>query len=181
MSRIWELFIGFTRATLLGYGGGPSTIPLYQIEAVKTFGWVTEEEFGQALAFGNALPGPIATKLSAYIGFKTAGLPGAAVALASVALPTALLMVALFSLLYRFRDHLIIQGLIAGAKPAVFVMLALLAFDYSENAFGGHWGSFLIAAGYFVLVTFAKLHPALSMGAALLAGVALRIVSPTSL
>jgi len=44
----------FGRATLLGYGGGPSIVPLYQHEAVEVFKWVTKDEFGQALAFGNA-------------------------------------------------------------------------------------------------------------------------------
>ena len=44
---------------------------------VTAAGWVTPEEFADAVAVGNALPGPIAAQVSAYIGFKMAGVPGA--------------------------------------------------------------------------------------------------------
>jgi len=158
-AKLWELFIGFGRSTMLGYGGGPSIIPLYEHEVVGKFAWMSQEEFGQALAFGNALPGPIATKLAAYIGFKVAGWPGALVAIVAVVLPTALLMVLLVGLMSRLSGNPVIKGMIRGVQPVIFVMLALLAYDFVKYAVQPIDGPvkflpFLIAAGYFVMVQY---------------------------
>ena len=38
-----ELFLGFGRVGLFGFGGGPSMLPLMQSECVGA-GWVTEED-----------------------------------------------------------------------------------------------------------------------------------------
>jgi chromate transporter len=162
-TKIWELFIGFGRSTLYGYGGGPSIIPLYEHEVVGNFQWMSKEEFGQALAFGNALPGPIATKLAAYIGFKVAGWLGAIVALSAVVLPTALLMVLLVGVMSKLSNNPIINGMIKGVKPVIFVMLALLAYDFVKFAFQPIDGPikflpFMIAAGYFIMVQYLNIN-----------------------
>ena len=70
-----RLFISFTKVGVFAYGGGPSMIPLVQEEVVDVNGWMTIEEFTDALAMGYALPGPIATKMAAYIGYKVAHIP----------------------------------------------------------------------------------------------------------
>ena len=181
LRTLWNLFVGFGRATLLGYGGGPSIIPLYEMEAVDTYHWVTKEEFASALAFGNALPGPIATKLTAYIGYRVAGVAGAVVALAAVVLPTAILMIALFAALYRFREHAVVRGLVKAAQPVVFVMLASLAADYAQYTFGGTWMAFVLSALYFVAVRYFGVHPGLAVAAALVLGILIEYVAPRAL
>ncbi|ANE47646.1 chromate transporter [Paenibacillus swuensis] len=164
LGLLWQLFISFGTATLLGYGGGPSIIPLYENQVVARYGWLTTEEFGKALAFGNALPGPIATKLAAYIGFKVSGWAGAAVALTAVVLPTALLMVALSGVMMKMQDNPIIKGMIRGIQPVIFVMLAMLAYDFVKYAVKPVSGLFpflplLIAFVYFVMVQFYNVNP----------------------
>ncbi|GAB2723455.1 chromate transporter [Paenibacillus thermoaerophilus] len=156
---LWNLFVSFGRATMLGYGGGPSIIPLYEHEVVDRFGWMNTEEFGNALAFGNALPGPIATKLAAYIGYKVAGYAGAAVALSAVVLPTAILMVALVGVMHKLQDNPFIKGMTRGIQPVIFVMMAMLAYDFAKFAFKTSPGvisfmPFLLGAGYFILVQY---------------------------
>lgn len=171
-----NIFVGFGRATLLGFGGGPSIVPLYEHEAVEVFGWVSREEFGTALAFGNALPGPIATKLTMYIGYKAAGWAGAAVALVAVTMPVGLAMIALVGLLLKFKDSPALKGMIAGIRPVVFVMLALLAWDFARYAFQSrgsapwNWIPFGIAAGFFISVYYLKLSPIWGVVASLLIG-----------
>ena len=63
-----QLFWAFFISNILGYGGGPPSIPLIQAEVVDTYKWLTLKEFGDILALANALPGPIATKMATYIG-----------------------------------------------------------------------------------------------------------------
>ena len=178
--RVWEVFVVFARSTLLGYGGGPSIIPLYEHEVVQRLGWMTQEEFGRALAFGNSLPGPIATKMAAYVGYQVAGVAGAAAALIGVVLPTAVMMVALYAALSRFSDHPAVQGAIRGVRPVVFVMLAMLAMDFARYAFERgpapfDFLPFAIAAGYFILSHYFGVHPVWGVAASMILGaVALR-------
>lgn len=138
-ANLWHLFVAFTRANLLGYGGGPAVIPLIQAEVVDTFGWLTKDEFASALAVGNALPGPIATKMSTYLGYKVAGASGAAVALAATALPTAFLMVLLAALLMRSESHPVIKGIIKAVKAVVFALFVQLAVEYFAFAWPSGW------------------------------------------
>ncbi|MDA0747053.1 MAG: chromate transporter, partial [bacterium] len=59
--KLLDIFVSFTKVGVFAYGGGPSMIPLVQEEVVDVHGWMTIEEFADALAMGYALPGPIAT------------------------------------------------------------------------------------------------------------------------
>ena len=81
MTDVLDLFVSFLRASILGFGGGPSMVLLIQSEVVDLHGWLSNAEFLDAFAFGNALPSPIATKLAAFTGYHVAGWPGAFAAL----------------------------------------------------------------------------------------------------
>ncbi|GAY77202.1 chromate transporter [Sporolactobacillus inulinus] len=76
----WQLFLAFFIPGILGYGGGPASIPLIENEVVGHYHWMTVTEFSNVLAFGNTLPGPIATKMAGYIGYEVAGVLGSLVA-----------------------------------------------------------------------------------------------------
>lgn len=176
LKTLLDLFIGFTRATFLGFGGGPSTVPLYQHEAVEVYHWVSKDEFGQALAFGNALPGPIATKLTMFIGYKVAGWAGAVIALIATTVPIGIIMIALAALIAKYKDNPYLKGAVNGIRPVIFVMLAMLAWDFAKASFAIKGFSPLvlvpvgIAAAYFVAVQYLQLNQAWGVVAALVAG-----------
>ena len=72
MKEVIALFYAFAKVGILGFGGGHSIIPLIQIEVVNNYKWLTIEEFTEALAMANSLPGPITTKMSIFTGYKIA-------------------------------------------------------------------------------------------------------------
>ncbi|MFC5701703.1 chromate transporter [Cohnella faecalis] len=173
--EIFDLFVAFGRSTMFGYGGGPSIIPFYQNEVVNRYHWMNTEEFGQALAFGNTLPGPIATKLAAYIGYKVAGWAGAFAAVTAVVLPTALLMVLLVGVMSKLQNNAYIKGMIKGVQPVIFVMLAMLAYDFAKFAFQRSGGPiaflpFALAAVFFVCVQYLKLNAVWGIAGSLVVG-----------
>ena len=135
MIDLWELFVSFGRAGLFGFGGGPSMIPLIQVEVVDLRAWLTPEAFLDAFAFGNALPGPIATKLAGYVGYQVAGVPGALVGLLAITAPTILAMLVLFGAYARFRDRPAVQRFLAGVRPVVVALLAVVVWDFAPAAF----------------------------------------------
>jgi chromate transporter len=154
------LFIGFARVGLLGFGGGPSMIPLMQAECVNA-GWVTDEQFLEGLAIGNALPGPIATKMALYVGWQDAGAPGLLAAVLGVTLPSLVLMATLSGVLIAYRDHKVVAGILSGVRPAVVGMLAFVAYDLAPAGIMG-WGGALVAFLAFVALVM-KMHPAVVM------------------
>ena len=174
LQNVWNLFIGFMRASLLGYGGGPSTIPLIQIEAVKNFKWLTLDEFTEVLGMANALPGPIATKMSGYIGYKVAGWAGAFAALIGTVAPTFLAMVALYYLFGAFKSVPAVAGAVKAVRPVVIVLLVTLIVDMWPKSIT-NWLTAAIGAAAWVLIQYAGVHPALVVvGSLVMGAVALR-------
>ena len=132
-----SIILAMLRVGILGYGGGPSSIPLFRYESVTKYHWVNDEEFSEILAFANALPGPIATKMAAYLGYRQKGVLGAVVAIVANILPSALSMVLLIAILSSLQDIRWIKGMINAVFPVVFVMLGLLAYDFLKKSTSG--------------------------------------------
>lgn len=130
----WQLFTAFFRVGMLGYGGGPSSIPLVQKEVVEKYKWMNDEEFGNVLALGNALPGPIATKMAGYIGYRVAGVIGMINAILATIVPTICLMILLLTFLSTAKDQPWINGMTKAVVPVVGVMLAVLTFNFLKKA-----------------------------------------------
>lgn len=162
-----QLFWGFAKVGLLGFGGGPSMLPLMQAEVVQS-GWLTDEQFLEGLAVGNALPGPIATKMALYVGWEEAGILGALAALVGVLSPSGVLMVGLAAVIARYRDHEFVKGALAGAKPAVVGMLFFVAVSLAPGGVKGWEGALIAAAAFGAL--YLNVHPAFVMIAAVLLG-----------
>ncbi len=166
MLELWQLFISFTRASLAGFGGGPSMITLIQNEVVDVRGWLTAGELLDAYAFANTLPSPIATKLAAFVGFQQAGYAGAAVALIGVSIPTAILTIAVAALFMRYRNNRLLVRFLTGVRPVVLALLMYVVWHFMPETFGrspsewlGNWHLFVIAVVAGVLLLRYKLHP----------------------
>lgn len=158
-----QIFIAFFIPGVLGYGGGPSSIPLVEQEVVQNFGWMSSQEFAEVLALGNALPGPIATKMAGFIGFEVGGAAGAIVAVGATVLPSLLLMVFLAGLLYKMKGTKKFETLTTLIRPVIAILLGIIAFDFFSSAFtetGGVHTIILIIASFLMLKKF-DIHPAL--------------------
>lgn len=166
MTELWELFISFTRASLAGFGGGPSMITLIQNEVVDLRGWLTSQELLDAYAFANTLPSPIATKLAAFVGYHQAGWAGAAAALIGVSIPTAILTVAIAAVFTRYRNNRLLVRFLNGVRPVVLALLMYVVWHFMPGTFGTtpgewlkHWPQFVIAVIAIVLLLRYKVHP----------------------
>ena len=156
-----ELAIGMVRTGILGYGGGPSVIPLIRYEAVIRYKWMEDEEFGETLALANALPGPIATKMAAYLGYKRKGVSGAIVSVLAHILPSSIAIVALLGVMYTLKDSKYIAGMIAAVRPVIVVMLGIMAYEFALKAWKGLGKGFAILFGVlaFILLQLLQIHP----------------------
>jgi chromate transporter len=108
---------------------------LIQSISVNGYHWMDNTKFAELLAIGNALPGPIATKLAAAIGWQVGGVIGVVSAVLGVVLPSLVLMLGLYQLLLAHQSNPYVIGLIRGVKPIVVVLLVLLVIDFIPGAF----------------------------------------------
>lgn len=166
---LWDLFIVFSRVALFSWGGGPASMGLMQRETVSV-GWVTTEEFADALAVGNALPGPIAPQVSAFVGYKLAGLPGAISAVTGTILPTTLLMLIMIVFFFGIKDSPNVIAMLKAVRPVVVGLLlwtvyimAYSVFSVRNLGWGGglfqNWDKVLIAIVTFGLLTASEINP----------------------
>ena len=155
LALLLKLFLVFSKVGLLAWGGGPSMIPLMQQEVLAQ-GWLTPEGFIDALALGNALPGPIATKMSIYVGYEQAGILGAIAAVSGTIAPSGVLMLIL-AVFFLGQKTPLIDAALTAVRPAVIGLLIWTAYDLGEavlrrggitwgQALTTNWDKFLIAA-----------------------------------
>jgi chromate transporter len=163
-----KLLLGFFLANALGYGGGPASIPLMYREIVTHYGWLNDLQFSNMLALGNTLPGPIATKIAAYVGFRVSGTAGLLIALAATCVPSAAVLIGLTSLLHKYRGSKAVKGMTLLVQPVIAVMMAVLAWQMGNESLRaiGIWQTLGIAAVAFWAMAVKKLHPALVIVAA---------------
>jgi len=167
-----ELFWVFFITNILGYGGGPATLPLVQHEVVETFGWLSETEFLETLAMGNALPGPIATKMAGYIGFQMGGVLGAFVALLGTVVPSILLMILLMGILMKHKDSPQVKKLSLFVRPTIAVLLGSIVLQNTVASLAtiGFIHFLILGATAFLTLEKFKVHPTFIIGGALVYG-----------
>jgi chromate transporter len=182
MVLLWQIFILFTRVAMFSWGGGPASLALMQRESTsarwtppgqtEAVPWITADEFADAVAIGNAIPGPIAPQVSAYIGYKLAAVPGAIAAAAGTVLPTTLLMLILVVLFFGIKNNPAVKSMLQAVRPVVVGLLLWTAYDMATTVFGAKklgwgpaliqgWDKLLLVGATFVLLTFTKVNPAI--------------------
>ncbi|MCI1857381.1 MAG: chromate transporter [Sporolactobacillus sp.] len=170
--KLLQIFLAFFIPGILGYGGGPASIPLIENEVVDHYHWMSVTGFSNVLALGNTLPGPIATKMAGYIGYTEAGIPGSLTAELATVAPSLILLIVLLQLLFRYKDSPKVKRLTLLIRPIIVVMLGMMAWDFfttAEKASG--WLPMILIGGIsFVLLQRFRIHPAFVIAGALIVG-----------
>ncbi len=99
-------------------------MPLIQHQVVEMNSWFTMTQFADIVTIAEMTPGPIAINSATFVGTMVAGLPGAALATIGCVFPSCVIVLTLAYVYYRFRGLSIIQGVLAGLRPAVIAMIA---------------------------------------------------------
>ncbi|MDR1831995.1 MAG: chromate transporter [Fusobacteriaceae bacterium] len=118
-----ELFWSFFQVGLFTVGGGYASLPLIQNQVVNYHGWLTLAEFTDLITISQMTPGPIAINSATFVGTRIAGLPGAIVATAGFVTPSCIIMGILAYIFFKYKNLSVVQGVLAGLRPAVVAMI----------------------------------------------------------
>lgn len=177
-----DISIAFFRSGILGYGGGPSSIPLLHKEVVGVFKWMNDDEFGDVLALANTLPGPINTKMAGYIGYRVGGYLGMVNAILSSILPTIILMIVLLTSLSSVRNLPWVAGMTKAVVPVVGVMMATLTWDFVKKSYQtlGKITAGLVVIGSLIITEVLGIHPGILIAAILIFALVKRDKAPNT-
>jgi chromate transporter len=107
------------RIGCIGFGGPPAHIALLRQLCVDDRGWLTAEEFSDAVATCNLMPGPASTQLAIYCAWRLRGRSGALAGGVAFILPGLVVILALSVLFVVGSPPLWVRGLSAGSGAAV--------------------------------------------------------------
>lgn len=137
----------------ISFGGPAGQIAVMQHELVERKRWIDRERFLHALNFCMMLPGPEATQLAIWCGWRLHGTRGGLAAGILFVLPAALL---LWGLTWIYAAHGHIAWLVAvfsGLKPAVVAIVAAAVLRLGAKALRGI-ADWLLAAAAFAALFF---------------------------
>ncbi len=146
------LFLSFLKIGLTGFGGGLAVLTHIRHIVVIERRWLSEQDFVEALALGQSLPGTSAGNAVTYIGFRLRGWRGAAVSLTGFILPSMLMMIALAILYDRFRALPNTEQLFHGFNAAVVALIAVTAWRMARHTSSKPWQRILIVLAFAAVV-----------------------------
>lgn len=114
---IIRLFYEFLKIGLFSVGGGMATLPFLYDMSDKT-GWFTYAQIADMLAVSESTPGPIGINMATYVGYTTAGIPGALAATIGTIIPGIALVLIITAILDKFRNNVYVEGAFYGLRPA---------------------------------------------------------------
>ncbi len=132
-TMIYLLFIMFLRIGFFSFGGGYVMLPLIY-QGIQEFGVMSAREFSDLVALSQITPGPIAINAATYVGYNSAGIPGAAAATIGVALPSFILVILVSHFMNRFKESQGLNAVLAGIRPATVGLLAAAVVFLSETS-----------------------------------------------
>ena len=129
-----KLFISFFKIGAFTFGGGWAMIPLIEREVVDKQNWIKREDFVDALAIAQSLPGVLAVNISILIGNKLRGLKGCLMATLGTILPSFLIILAIAIWFVQTYDNPVVERIFKGIRPAVVALIVSPVFSTAKTA-----------------------------------------------
>lgn len=123
MMLLLRLFWEFFKTGLFAVGGGMATFPfLYNIS--DSTGWFTHAQLADMIAVSESTPGPIGVNMATYVGFTTAGIPGAVIATLGLVTPSVIIILLIARVLAAFRQNKYVDAAFYGLRPCSVGLIA---------------------------------------------------------
>lgn len=183
-----RLFFEFFKTGLFAVGGGMATIPFLYDLSDKT-GWFTYDKLADMIAVSESTPGPIGVNMATFVGFTTAGIPGALCATIGLITPSVIVILLIAKFLSNFNHNKFVKSAFYTIRPASTALIAaagvlVLKIALIDTELFAQSGklldlfdikSIILAAAVFVMTNYIKplkkLHPVVFIGISAAAGI----------
>ena len=132
---LFSLLWTFLKVGALIFGGGYVMIPYVEDIVVNQHHWLTRQEFIDAIAAGQATPGPIVVS-AAFIGYRVWGIIGGLLSLLAILIPSFILLMFLVRRLSWFSEGRL-AAFMRGMFPAAVGIIMAVAFKLGKTTLTG--------------------------------------------
>lgn len=147
-----NLFLMFFKVGLFTIGGGYAMIPVIQEEVVDKRNLLTTEEFVDALAVSQASPGAMAVNISIFLGYRMKGFAGAIVATLGSTLPSFMVIMAVSTLFFKYREFQSADKIFTGIRAAVVAAIGYSLVKLMKTVKMKKFGYVIFVTASFLLV-----------------------------
>ncbi len=181
---ILRLIVEFFKTGLFAVGGGLATLP-FLYEMGENTGWFTNQDVLNLLAVSESTPGPIGINMSTYVGFLTAGIPGAIIASLALTAPCIIVILLVIKVLDKFKDSPLVEGIFKSLRPASIGLITAAFLGVAQESllqldqFAGlgsilsifNWKAIALAVVLWFVMKKWKTHPIAYIAIAAVAGI----------
>jgi chromate transporter len=167
-----DLFLGFLKIGLLGFGG---VAPQARHVIVEDRAWLSEKEYASVLGIGQLLPGANTINAAVMIGDKFRGLPGAVAAVTGMMAMPIVVLIGLALLYEHFSQWAPVKAALSGSAAAAAGLIIGVAIKMARRiepskvaVFFGLLAFSAVALLHFSLVPVVLVFVPVSIGAAFL-------------
>lgn len=167
-SRLWEIAWFFTKAGAFVFGSGLAIVPFLYGGLVKEYGWLSEQQFVDAVAVAMITPGPVVITVG-FIGYLVAGFWGACVAALATFIPCYLFTVIPAPYFKKYGKHPAIKAFVDGVTAAAIGAIVGAVLVLGKRTLTDIPTISIAVASLLILYRFKKLpEPVVIAGAAVL-------------
>jgi chromate transporter len=146
-----QIFVIFFKAGC-AFGGGLGILAVLEDELVTRRQLVTRDEFLATYAIGRLVPSGTMSALAVAYGYKFAGFPGTAIALAALTLPAFALTVALTIAYAYVRGSAFLDVLPVTIMPAALALIVVAALRLGKGTLSRYRELVLAVAAFLVAI-----------------------------
>ncbi|NTZ16474.1 chromate transporter [Paenibacillus sp. JMULE4] len=163
------MFWTFFKIGPVTFGGGYAMIPAIEREVINKRHWITQDEMSGVLSVAGSAPGGIGVNAAAFIGYRLAGIPGAAAAVAGMTLPTFVIVFLLSLGFSQVVDYPKATAAFQGIQGAIAALIIISAYNMGKSSVVDRT-TLVTAACTVVLLLVFHLSPLLVIVAGLIIG-----------
>ena len=163
-----QLFLHFMTLSLLAVGGAITTVPDMHRFVVDEQGWLSDAQFSNCIALGQAAPGPN-VMFVAVIGFSVGGMAGVLTTMSGTLLPSTTLALAASRWGDKRRLSRGLRAFTSGLAPVTIGLLLATGWVLLQPV-GLRWQPVLLVLGTLLLMMRPRRSPLWAIAAGALAG-----------
>ena len=124
MKNLYLLFIKFFKIGLFTFGGGYAMISLIQSEVVENMKWIDDKDMVNMIVIAQTTPGVLAVNTATFVGYRVAGIAGAACATFGAILPSVIIIGVISLFFDAFKSLKYVAYAFDGIKAGVVLLIA---------------------------------------------------------
>ena len=164
----WDVFGYFARTGSLLFGSGYVLLPVLEHDLVQQQGWLTGRQLVDAIAVGQATPGPVFTTAT-FVGYLLGGVPFAVVATIGMFLPAFICSALSAPHVQRLRRFAPAQRFLAGVNAAAVALIGWVLVSLGRDVLVAPLPLFILAVAA-ALVFVARITPGFVLAGAAVVG-----------